>query len=63
MSRPTCTVPVELRAGRDGWAVTLAEYNPPPCRIIPRGLPRATRTVAVFSNDIRLQDCLFRRPA
>jgi superfamily II DNA/RNA helicase len=44
------------RAGRDGWAVTLAEYNQhTTCRIIQRGLrlePQAP--IEVFSNDPRL---------
>lgn len=46
------------RAGRDGWAVTLAEYNQhTTCRIIQRALrlPLAP-PVEVFSNDKRLQD-------
>ncbi len=46
------------RAGRDGWAVTLAEYNQhTTCRIIQRALrlPLAA-PVEVFSNDKRLQD-------
>jgi superfamily II DNA/RNA helicase len=46
------------RAGRDGWAVTLAEYNQhTTCRIIQRGLrltPQAP--IEVFSNDARLAD-------
>jgi len=46
------------RAGRDGWAVTLAEYNQhTTCRIIQRGLrlePQAP--IEVFSNDARLRD-------
>ena len=44
------------RAGRDGWAVTLAEYNQhTTCRIIQRALrlPLAP-PVEVFSNDKRL---------
>jgi superfamily II DNA/RNA helicase len=46
------------RAGRDGWAVTLAEYNQhTTCRIIQRALRLATNPpVEVFSNDKRLQD-------
>jgi superfamily II DNA/RNA helicase len=46
------------RAGRDGWAVTLAEYNQhTTCRIIQRALrlPLAA-PVEVFSNDKRLKD-------
>lgn len=46
------------RAGRDGWAVTLAEYNQhTTCRIIQRALrlPLAA-PVEVFSNDQRLKD-------
>ena len=46
------------RAGRDGWAVTLAEYNQhTTCRIIQRGLrlePQAP--IEVLSNDARLRD-------
>jgi len=46
------------RAGRDGWAVTLAEYNQhTTCRIIQRALRLKTEPpVEVFSNDARLQD-------
>ena len=46
------------RAGRDGWAVTLAEYNQhTTCRIIQRALRLTTNPpVEVFSNDKRLQD-------
>lgn len=46
------------RAGRDGWAVTLAEYNQhTTCRIIQRALRLATNPpVEVFSNDKRLKD-------
>jgi superfamily II DNA/RNA helicase len=46
------------RAGRDGWAVTLAEYNQhTTCRIIQRALRLPTNApVEVFSNDKRLQD-------
>lgn len=46
------------RAGRDGWAVTLAEYNQhTTCRIIQRGLRlEPQEPIAVFSNDIRLRD-------
>jgi superfamily II DNA/RNA helicase len=46
------------RAGRDGWAVTLAEYNQhTTCRIIQRALRLKTEPpVEVFSNDKRLQD-------
>jgi len=44
------------RAGRDGWAVTLAEYNQhTTCRIIQRALRLPTaKPVEVFSNDPRL---------
>ena len=46
------------RAGRDGWAISLAEYNQhTTCRIIQRGLrlePQAP--IEVFSNDARLRD-------
>ncbi|MEY4392213.1 MAG: hypothetical protein RLZZ544_922 [Actinomycetota bacterium] len=46
------------RAGRDGWAVTLAEYNQhTTCRIIQRALRLPTvAPVEVFSNDARLRD-------
>jgi superfamily II DNA/RNA helicase len=46
------------RAGRDGWAVTLAEYNQhTTCRIIQRALRLPTNPpVEVFSNDARLRD-------
>ena len=46
------------RAGRDGWAVTLAEYNQhTTCRIIQRALRLPTNPpVEVFSNDKRLAD-------
>jgi superfamily II DNA/RNA helicase len=46
------------RAGRDGWAVTLAEYNQhTTCRIIQRALRLPTNLpVEVFSNDARLKD-------
>jgi superfamily II DNA/RNA helicase len=46
------------RAGRDGWAVTLAEYNQhTTCRIIQRALRLKTEPpIEVFSNDSRLQD-------
>ncbi len=46
------------RAGRDGWAVTLAEYNQhTTCRIIQRALRLATvPPIEVFSNDARLKD-------
>ena len=46
------------RAGRDGWAVTLAEYNQhTTCRIIQRALRLPTNPpVEVFSNDARLKD-------
>ena len=44
------------RAGKDGWAVTLAEYNQhTTCRIIQRGLRLETQApIEVFSNDKRL---------
>ncbi len=46
------------RAGRDGFAVTLAEYNQhTTCRIIQRALRLETKPpVEVFSNDKRLLD-------
>jgi len=46
------------RAGRDGWAVTLAEYNQhTTCRIIQRALRLPTQPpFEVFSNDPRLVD-------
>ncbi|MGA0064499.1 MAG: DEAD/DEAH box helicase [Ilumatobacteraceae bacterium] len=46
------------RAGRDGWAVTLAEYNQhTTCRIIQRGLRLDPQPpIEVFSNDPRLAD-------
>ena len=46
------------RAGRDGWAVTLAEYNQhTTCRIIQRGLRLELQPpIEVFSNDVRLRD-------
>lgn len=46
------------RAGRDGWAVTLAEYNQhTTCRIIQRALRLPTvAPVEVFSNDKRLKN-------
>ena len=46
------------RAGRDGWAVTLAEYNQhTTCRIIQRGLRLDIQPpIEVFSNDARLKD-------
>lgn len=46
------------RAGRDGWAVTLAEYNQhTTCRIIQRALRLPlSAPVEVFSNDKRLAD-------
>jgi superfamily II DNA/RNA helicase len=46
------------RAGRDGWAVTLAEYNQhTTCRIIQRGLRLEPQPpIEVFSNDPRLAD-------
>ena len=46
------------RAGRDGWAVTLAEYNQhTTCRIIQRGLRLEPQPpIEVFSNDTRFMD-------
>jgi superfamily II DNA/RNA helicase len=46
------------RAGRDGFAVTLAEYNQhTTCRIIQRALKLPTEApTEVFSNDARLVD-------
>ena len=46
------------RAGKDGWAVTLAEYNQhTTCRIIQRGLKLDSQApIEVFSNDKRLAD-------
>ena len=46
------------RAGRDGWAVTLAEYNQHlACRIIQRQLKLPiVAPIEVFSNDKRLKD-------
>ena len=46
------------RAGRDGWAVTLAEYNQhTQVRILQRGLRLdPTPPIEVFSNDVRLKD-------
>jgi superfamily II DNA/RNA helicase len=46
------------RAGRDGWAVTLAEYNQhTTCRIIQRGLRLEPQPpIEVFSNDKRFMD-------
>ncbi len=46
------------RAGKDGWAVTLAEYNQhTTCRIIQRGLKlEAQAPIEVYSNDKRLAD-------
>ncbi len=46
------------RAGRDGWAVTLAEYNQhTTCRIIQRGRRLDIQPpIEVFSNDPRLKD-------
>ena len=46
------------RAGRDGWAVTLAEYNQhTTCRIIQRGLRLEPQPpIEVFSNDKRFGD-------
>jgi superfamily II DNA/RNA helicase len=44
------------RAGRDGWAVTLVEYNQhTQMRILQRGMRLPTeKPVEVFSNDLRL---------
>ena len=44
------------RAGRDGWAISLAEYNQhTTCRIIQRGLRLEPQPpIEVFSNDKRL---------
>ncbi|MCU0260585.1 MAG: DEAD/DEAH box helicase [Ilumatobacteraceae bacterium] len=46
------------RAGRDGWAVTLVEYNQhTQMRILQRGMRLPVEpAIEVFSNDIRLQD-------
>lgn len=46
------------RAGRDGWAVTLAEYNQhTTCRIVQRALRLDPREpIEVFSNDRRLRN-------
>jgi superfamily II DNA/RNA helicase len=46
------------RAGRDGWAVTLAEYNQhTTCRILQRGLRLDPHEpVQVFSNNPKLRD-------
>ena len=46
------------RAGRDGWAVTLAEYNQhTTCRVIQRALRlNLAPPTEVFSNDPRLKD-------
>jgi superfamily II DNA/RNA helicase len=46
------------RAGRDGWAVTLVEYNQhTQMRIIQRGLRLPLEpAVEVFSNDVKLRD-------
>ena len=51
-------VAVAARAGRDGFAVTLAEYNQhTTCRIIQRALRLDTKPpIEVFSNDKRLLD-------
>ena len=45
------------RAGRDGWAITLAEYNQhTTCRIIQRALRLETNPpIEIFSNDERLK--------
>ena len=44
------------RAGRDGWAVTLVEYNQhTQMRILQRGMRLPTeKPIEVFSNDSRL---------
>ena len=46
------------RAGRDGWAITLVEYNQhTQMRILQRGMRLPTDPpVEVFSNDVRLMD-------
>jgi superfamily II DNA/RNA helicase len=46
------------RAGRDGWAITLAEYNQhTQVRILQRALRlELGPPVEVFSNDLRLRD-------
>jgi superfamily II DNA/RNA helicase len=46
------------RAGNDGWAVTLVEYNQHlHCRMIQRALRLPlTPPIEVFSNDVRLKD-------
>jgi superfamily II DNA/RNA helicase len=46
------------RAGRDGWAVTLVEYNQhTQVRILQRTLRLPlTPPIEVFSNDVRLRD-------
>jgi superfamily II DNA/RNA helicase len=46
------------RAGRDGWAVTLAEYNQhTQVRILQRSLRlEVAPPIEVFSNDLRLRD-------
>lgn len=46
------------RAGKDGWAVTMAEYNQhTTCRIIQRGLRLDIQPpIEVFSNDVRLRN-------
>ena len=53
------------RAGRDGWAVTLAEYNQhTTCRIIQRGLRLDLQPpIEVFSNDPRFADLASFLPA
>ena len=54
------------RAGRDGWAVTLAEYNQhTTCRIIQRGLRLEPQPpIEVLSNDKRFADLsLFLQPS
>jgi len=45
------------RAGRDGWAVTLAEYNQhTQVRILQRGMRLDPQPpIEVFSNDVRLK--------
>ena len=46
------------RAGRDGWAVTLAEYNQhTQVRILQRGMRlEPNPPTEVFSNDVRLKN-------
>ena len=53
-----CTHRRTARAGRDGWAVTLVEYNQhTQVRILQRGMRLPTESsIEVFSNDARLTD-------